>query len=169
MQILQAGSHQLLAFEFDNNTLRQLAGEAGVEVDVQEGGRSLVVQVSAPTRESPFLLFDAADPANTGWFSRCHFYVDGRTGNVMQTPFTIAHQFDPNGRPLGRGLVLQIRKELPHHFRMPGRPAVNEKLIYTVFYNFLNALCEVGVGVCGTGSIRPLAGRSGAGRAQENS
>jgi hypothetical protein len=166
MQILQAGNHQLVALEYDNDTLRQIAGEAGLEIDVQEKGRSVVMHLSAPAREGPFLLFDAGDASNTGWFSRCHFYVDGRTGSVMQTPFTIAHQYDPAGRPLGRELILQMRKELPPHFRMPGRQALNEKQIYTVLYNFLNAICEVGVGVCGTGSIRPLAGRSAGGEAR---
>jgi len=159
MQIIQAGEHRLVSLEYDGETLRQIATESGLQCTVEETERAFLVNLNAPDREGPFLLFDAADPANTGWFSRCHFYVDARSGAVLQTPFTLAHRWDPHGRPLGRELAVQIRKELPDHFRLPGRQAVNEKMIYTVFYNLINALCEVGVGVCGTGAVRALAGR----------
>ena len=160
MQILQAGEHQLVSLEIDADTVRQIITEAGLTGTVQDSERMLLVELNAPDRDGPLLMFDAADPANTGWFSRCHFYVDGRTGAVLQTPFTVAHRYDSQGRPLPRELALQIRKELPAHFRLPGRQAVSEKVLYTVLYNFIHALVEIGVGVCGVGSVRPLAGRA---------
>ena len=43
---------------------------------------------------------------------------------------------------------------------MPGRQPVNEQVIYTVFYNLLNALLNTGVGVCGGPTVKPLAGRT---------
>jgi hypothetical protein len=43
---------------------------------------------------------------------------------------------------------------------MPNKAAVTEQLIYSVLYNFLNALLNVGVGVCGGTAIRSLAGRT---------
>jgi hypothetical protein len=159
MQLIQAGKHQLVSLEFDPETLRQSAQETGFEIGIDDQPRVTNVNLRARDRDTPLLLFDASDPANTGWFSRCMFYVDGRTGAVLQTPFIIANQFDLQGRPNPKALSLQILKELPQHFRLPGRQPLAEKAIYAVLYNFLNALQQVGVGVCGVGSVRPLAGR----------
>lgn len=159
MQIVQAGPHQLIALELDPDSVRQVVSEAGMECEISDSSRSLMIELNAPEREGPLLLFDASDPANTGWFSRCQFYVDGKTGAVMQTPFTVANQKEPNGRIAPRALLLQIRKELPNHFKLPGRQPVSERVVYSVLFNFLQALLEVGVGLCGPGVVKPLAGR----------
>jgi hypothetical protein len=37
---------------------------------------------------------------------------------------------------------------------------VTEQMVYNVLYNFLNALMNTGVGVCGGKVVRPLAGRT---------
>jgi hypothetical protein len=55
---------------------------------------------------------------------------------------------------------LQIAKELPESFRLPGKQPVNEQLVYAVFHNLLNALLNIGVGVCGGSAVKPLAGRT---------
>ncbi|MDR3717351.1 MAG: hypothetical protein P4K98_01015 [Bryobacteraceae bacterium] len=159
MQLIQAGKHQLVALEFDQELLRQGAQETGFEIEIDDQPRVTNVTLRARERDTPLLLFDASDPANTGWFSRCMFYVDGRTGAVLQTPFIIANYIDPQGRLSTKALSLQILKELPQHFRLPGRQPLAEKAIYAVLFNFLNALQKVGVGVCGIGSVRALAGR----------
>ena len=159
MQLIQAGKHQLVSLEFDQELLRQGAKETGFEIEIDDQARVTNVTLRARDRENPLLLFDASDPANTGWFSRCMFYVDGRTGAVLQTPFIVANQFDAHGRLNTKALSLQILKELPHHFRLPGRQPLAEKAIYSVLFNFLNALQQIGVGVCGTGAVRALAGR----------
>ena len=106
------------------------------------------------------LLFDAADPSNLGWFSRCQFYVDGRSGSVMQTPITLANRRDRGGRVYPNSVRLSIAKELPASFRLPGKQALNEQVFYHLFLNFLRALIENGVAVCGGGSVQPLAGRT---------
>ena len=62
-------------------------------------------------RQSPLLLFDAADPANLGWFSRCQFYVDGASGAVLQTPIQLANQRDRAGHALPYAVRLQINKD----------------------------------------------------------
>jgi hypothetical protein len=139
--------------------IRQAAQESGFDVDFVDQPRTLQIALRAREREGPLLLFDASEAANMGWFSRCSFYVDGRSGAVLQTPFVIANVNDPSGRPNPRALTVQIVKELPAHFRLPGRQPLQEKTIYSVLFNFLVALQKVGVGVCGIGSIRPLAGR----------
>ena len=108
----------------------------------------------------PLLLFDAADPGNLGWFSRCQFYVDGKSGSVLQTPLSLANQRDREGHVLSHAVRLQITKELPNTFRMPGRQPINEQVIYMVLMNLLNALLNTGVGVCGGPTVKPLAGRS---------
>jgi len=55
---------------------------------------------------------------------------------------------------------LQINKELPANFRLPNKVPVTEQMVYNVLYNFLNALMNIGVGVCGGKVVRPLAGRT---------
>ena len=104
--------------------------------------------------------FDAADPGNLGWFSRCQFYVDGRTGAVLQTPICVANQRDRSGRALPHAIRIQITKELPTSFRLPGKQPVTEQMVYAVLYNLLNALMNTGVGVCGGAVVKPLAGRT---------
>jgi hypothetical protein len=118
------------------------------------------IDLSALERQAPLLLFDAADPGNLGWFSRCQFYVDGKNGAILQTPLSIANVADRSGRLLPHAVKLQITKELPGSFRMPGRQPISEQVVYAVFFNLLNALLNTGVGVCGGPTVRPLAGRS---------
>jgi hypothetical protein len=159
MQLLTAGTHQLVLLEFDPDTVRQGAEETGFACSVDDRDRSVLLTLNAPSREGPLLLFDASDPANTGWFSRCQFYVDALSGAVLQTPFSVANRVDSRGRLMPKAILVQIRKELPAHFRLPGRQPVSEKMVYSVLLNFLTALQKTGVGVCGAGPFRPLAGR----------
>lgn len=160
MQVLQAGQHKLLLLELDPEFITNIAKQAGFEFKVDDGSRSLTMELSAPDRRAPLLLFDAADPGNLGWFSRCQFYVDGQTGNVLQTPISVANQKDRSGHTIPNALRIKIAKEIPASFRMPGKQAVNEQMIYAVLYNLLNALLNVGVGVCGGRVVKPLAGRT---------
>ena len=160
MQVLQAGDHRLILLELDLDAVADLARQVGFEVEMNEDGRQVTLDLSAIDRPAPLLLFDAADPANLGWFSRCHFYVDGVTGNILQTPLRLANQRDGAGRLISTAVRVQITKELPETFRMPGKQPVTEQMVYAVLFNFLNALVNVGVGVCGAGGIRPLAGRA---------
>jgi hypothetical protein len=159
MQIVQAGERQLVLMEFDADMLRQGALETGFDCEVEDQSRGITLILDAPGREGPLLLFDAADPSNTGWFSRCTYYVDGVTGLVLQTPFLLANRRRPNGSIDPRSIALQVRKELPVTFRFPARQPVNEKSVYAVLFGFLKALQETGVGVCGAKVIQPLAGR----------
>lgn len=159
MQVLQAGESQMVLLELDCDLLRQGAEEAGFACVVMDAARVTTLELTALEREGPLLIFDAADPANAGWFSRCQFYIDGLSGMVMQTPFVVANMRDGGGRPHARSFKLQIRKELPLHFRLPGRQAVNEKVVYGVLSSFLAAVRKVGVGLCGAGLVQPLAGK----------
>lgn len=164
MQVLEAGTHKYLLLELDHEFVANIAREAGFQYRIEDRQRALAVDLTAAERETPLLLFDAADPANLGWFSRCQFYVDGGTGSVLQTPLWLANQRDRNGHPVSNAIRLQIPKELPGIFRMPGRQPVTEQLVYAVFFNFLNALTNTGVAVCGGPVIKPLAGRIEAAR-----
>lgn len=160
MQVLQAGRHKLMLLELESELIGNIARQAGFEFRLEDQERRVVLELSAEGRQAPLLLFDASDPGNLGWFSRCQFYVDGTSGVVLQTPITVANQRDRSGRALPHALRLQIAKELPATFRMPNKAAVTEQLIYSVLYNFLNALLNVGVGVCGGSAIKSLAGRT---------
>jgi hypothetical protein len=160
MQVLQAGAHKLLLLELDQDFVTNIIKQAGFEFKMDESARSLTLDLVATGRQGPLLLFDAADPGNLGWFSRCQFYVDGRTGAVLQTPITVANQKDRTGRVLPNAVRLKIAKEIPPSFRMPGKQPVNEQMVYAVLYNLLNALMSVGVGVCGGSVVKPLAGRT---------
>src|SRR5713226_954049 len=112
MQVLQAGPHKLLLLELDREFIENIARQSGFEFRFEEEDRRVVLDLNAEGRQAPLLLFDAADPANLGWFSRCQFYVDGTSGAVMQTPMSLANQVDRSGKPLSQALRLTISKEL---------------------------------------------------------
>src|SRR5215471_16230092 len=128
MQVLQAGEHKFIFLELDAETITTVARQAGFEIKIKDGTRTLAAELTAAAgRQSPLLLFDAADPANLGWFSRCQFYVDGRSGAVMQTPITLANKRDRGGKAHRNSVRLGISKEIPEGFRLPGRQAVTEQ------------------------------------------
>src|ERR1700722_3609046 len=160
MQVLQAGPHKLLLLELDREFIENIARQAGFEFRFEEESRRVLLDLNAESRQAPLLLFDAADPANLGWFSRCQFYVDGTSGAILQTPMSLANQKDRSGRTLPDAVRVQISKELPESFRMPGKQPVTEQMVYAVLYNLLNALLNTGVGVCGGPIVKPLAGRT---------
>jgi hypothetical protein len=160
MQVLQAGVHKLIYLELQTEMVASIARQAGFETKARDMARTIQLDLSTPSRQGPLLLFDAADPANLGWFSRCQFYVDGRNGCVMQTPMTLANRRDRGGRASSNSVRLSIAKELPASFRLPGKQPVNEQVFYHLFLNFLRALIETGVAVCGGGSVQALAGRT---------
>ena len=160
MQVLQAGPHKLIYLELQAEMVANIARQAGFETRAKDSQRSIQIDLTAPGRQAPLLLFDAADPANLGWFSRCQFYVDGKTGAVLQTPISLGNQKDRSGHTLPHSIRLQIAKELPASFRLPGKQPVTEQMIYAVLYNLLNALLNTGVGVCGGAIVKPLAGRT---------
>ena len=160
MQVLEAGNNKYLLLELDAESIGNIARQAGFQVKVDDQQRVVSLDLAATDRHAPLLLFDAADPGNLGWFSRCQFYVDGKSGSVLQTPLFLANQRDKNGRALPHAVRVQIAKELPGTFRMPGRQPVTEQVVYMVLVNLLNALLKTGVGVCGGPTVKPLAGRT---------
>ena len=160
MQVLQAGQHKFIYLELQPEMVASIARQAGFETKVKDSRRTIHLDLSTPVGEGPLLLFDAADPANLGWFSRCQFYVDGRTGSIMQTPMTLGNKRDRGGKAQPHAVRLSICKELPATFRLPGNQPLTEQVFYHLFLNFLNALMKNGVAVCGAGSIQPLAGRT---------
>ena len=161
MQVLQAGPHKLLLLELDREFIENIARQVGFEFRFEEQTRRVLLDLNTEGRQAPLLLFNAADPANLGWFSRCQFYVDGASGSVLQTPIHVANQRDRSGRALPNSIRLQIDKELPASFRLPNKAPVTEQTVYQVLYNFLTALLNTGVGVCGGTVVQPLAGRTG--------
>jgi hypothetical protein len=158
MQVLKAGENKLLLLELDTEFIENIARQAGFEFRLDDQSRRVVLDLNAQGRQAPLLLFDAADPANLGWFSRCQFYVDGASGAVLQTPIQLANQRDRTGHTLPNAIRLQINKELPASFRLPNKAPVSEQMVYSVLYNFLNALLNT---VCGGSVVKPLAGRTG--------
>jgi hypothetical protein len=161
MQVLQAGQHKFIFLELDNEIITNVAKQAGFEIRIRDSARSVSAELTALGRQAPLLLFDAAEPSNLGWFSRCQFYVDGRTGAVMQTPLALANQLDRSGKPHSHAIRLTITKELPASYRLPGKQPLTEQVIYALLYNFLNALTKSGgVAVCGGAVVKPLTGRT---------
>src|ERR671927_1916826 len=112
MQVLDAGSHKYLLLELDPEFIGNIARQAGFQFKIDDQRRVLSLDLAATDRQAPLLLFDAADPGNLGWFSRCQFYVDGRTGGVLQTPITVANQRDRSGHVLPNALRVQVAKEI---------------------------------------------------------
>src|SRR5690348_16875373 len=147
MQVLQAGQHKLIYLELQPEMVNNIAKQAGFDTRTKDGPRSIQLDLTAPSRQAPLLLFDAADPGNLGWFSRCQFYVDGRSGAVMQTPITLANKRDRGGRAQRNSVRLSISKELPADFRLPGKQPLTEQVFYHLLMTFLQALMVSGVAV----------------------
>jgi hypothetical protein len=160
MQVLEAGQNKYLLLELDPEIVANLVRQAGFDFKMDDQARVMSLDLVISDRPAPLLLFDAADPGNLGWFSRCQFYVDGKTGAVLQTPLSLANQRERGGRVIPNAVRVQIAKELPGSFRMPGRQPVTEQVVYAVLFNLLQALQNTGVGVCGGPTVRPLAGRT---------
>jgi hypothetical protein len=160
MQVLQAGPHKLIYLELQPELVAKIARDAGFDTRTKDSPRIIQLDLSTPAGQSPILLFDAADPANLGWFSRCQFHVDGRSGVVLQTPITLANRRDRSGHAHRNSVRLAIAKELPATFRLPGKQPLTEQVFYALFFNFLTALTKNGVAVCGGGVVQPLAGRT---------
>jgi hypothetical protein len=157
---LQAGQHKLILLELDPEQVANAARQAGFETKLKDSERHITLELTAEGRQAPLLLFDAADPANLGWFSRCQFYVDGRSGGVMQTPISLANKRDRGGKAQPNSVRVHISKELPASFRLPGKQPLTEDALYRLLYNFLNALMKTGVAVCGGNAVQALAGRT---------
>src|ERR1700733_8549316 len=117
MQVLLAGGHKFLLLELDPDFVANIAKQAGFEYRIEESLGSMNQHLSVVYRPTSLLLFDAADPGNLGVLSRCQFYVDGKTGAVLQTPMSLANQKDRAGRMLPGSVRVQITKELPASFR----------------------------------------------------
>jgi hypothetical protein len=160
MQVLQAGQHKLIYLELQAQMVAKIARDAGFETRAKDGPRAIQLDLTAPGRQAPLLLFDAADPANLGWFSRCQFYIDGRTGAVMQTPLAVANKRDRGGHIQRNSVRIAISKELPASFRLPGKQPLTEQSFYALLFTFLTALMKHGVAVCGAGVVEPVAGRT---------
>jgi hypothetical protein len=160
MQVLHAGQHKLIFLELEGELVSNIAKQAGFESKLKDSSRTMSLELTANGRQAPLLLFDAADPANLGWFSRCTFYVDGRSGSVMQTPITVGNKRDRGGRAQHNSVRLTIAKELPASFHLPGNQPINEQVFYHLLSKFLEALTKNGVAVCGGGVVQPLAGRT---------
>jgi hypothetical protein len=160
MQVLQAGQHKLIFLELEMDQVATIAKQAGFEAKLKDTPRAITLDLTASGRQAPLLLFDAADPANLGWFSRCQFYVDGRTGSVMQTPISLANKRDRVGKAQSNSVRVNISKELPASFRLPGKQPLTEQVLYTLLFKFLDALMKTGVAVCGGNAVQALAGRT---------
>ena len=160
MQVLQAGSHKFIYLELQPEMVTSIARQAGFDTRAKDTARVLQVDLAARDRQSPLLIFDAADPGNLGWFSRCQFYVEGRTGAVMQTPISLANKQDRSGKVQRHAVRISIAKELPASFRLPGKQPLTEQLFYHLLFNFLQALTQTGVALCGNGVVQALAGRT---------
>ena len=68
MQVLQAGQHKFIYLELQPEMVASIARQAGFETKAKDSQRTIHLDLSAPVRQGPLLLFDAADPANLGWF-----------------------------------------------------------------------------------------------------
>lgn len=154
-----AGDHRLVLLEYDLEMLASVARASDFQVEIQETSRAVTLDLWAEQRSEPLLFFDAADPANLGWFSRCQFYVDGANGVVLQTPISVGNKRDRTGNLLPDAVRLRLSKEVPADFRLPGQQQIQENVIYELLFNFLKAVMSVGVGVCGGPVFRPLSGR----------
>jgi len=159
MQLLQAGPHRLVLLEYDLEAIAAVAAQNDFQVEINETPRAIILDIWTEKRKVPLLLFDAAEPANLGWFSRCQFYIDGANGNVLQTPISVGNKRDRSGNLQPDALRVRLAKEVPASFRLPGKQPVSEQVIYGLLSKLLEAFQQQGVAVCGGPVFQPLSGR----------
>ena len=68
MQVLQAGQHKFILLELDTEIVTNVAKQAGFDIKIRDGSRSLSMELTAASRQGPLLLFEAADPAVFTWY-----------------------------------------------------------------------------------------------------
>jgi hypothetical protein len=68
MQVLEAGAYKYLLLELDPEFVANIARQAGFEFKIDNGKRTLSLDLLASDRQAPLLLFDAADQATWGGF-----------------------------------------------------------------------------------------------------
>jgi hypothetical protein len=78
----------------------------------------------------------------------------------MQTPISLANKKDRSGKNQSNAVRIRISKELPASFRLPGKQPLTEPVFYALLQNFLHALMQTGVAVCGGMVVQPLTGRT---------
>ncbi len=157
MRYVQAGEQRLVVLDPDYQTLHQLAQQAGYSCQITKHSRRVLLEVQMLEANGPLLLFDASEPANLGWFSRCQFYVDSISGVVLQTPLVISNC--KKGDDIDRErLRISMATELPVGFRLPGKRVLSEQVVYAMLYNLLGALRTTGVALCGRSGLEPLTG-----------
>ena len=120
MQVLQAGSHKLIYLELQPEMIANIARQAGFETRAKDGPRTIQLDLKRPRTAGSLAAVRCRRSGQPGWFSRCQFYVDGRTGGVMQTPLTLANT-RPRRATQRNSVRLCIAKELPVSFRLPGK------------------------------------------------
>ncbi len=124
MQVLEAGSNKYLLLELDPESIGNIARQAGFEFqDRRPAARVVARLVGDRPAGAACCCSMPRIPGNLGWFSRCQFYVDGKSGSVLQTPLSLANQRDRTGRTLPHAVRLQIAKELPGHVSHAGPPS----------------------------------------------
>ena len=160
MQVLLAGDHKFLLLELDPDFVANIAKQAGFEYKIEDTKRSLCLDLLAADRQAPLLLFDAADPGQSGLVlalpvlcrrtirlraANSHF---GRQSEGSLRPHSAAFHPAPDRQGTAR-LVSSSRQtagERADGLRRSPQPA--------------ECAFEYGVGVCGGPAVKPLAGRT---------
>ena len=78
MQVLEAGAYKYLLLELDPEFVANIARQAGFEFKLEDGKRTLGLDLLASDRQAPLLLFDAADPETSAGSPAASFtWTDG--------------------------------------------------------------------------------------------
>ena len=66
MQVLNAGLHKLLLLELDTDFISNIAKQAGFEFKLEEGPRSLMLDLTAPDRQVPLTAVRCCGSGQSG-------------------------------------------------------------------------------------------------------
>ena len=144
------GPHKLLLLELDREFIENIARQAGFEFRFEEESRRVLLDLNAETRQAPAAAVRrrrSPAPTSVGFRAASSMWM-ALAAPVLQTPIQLASQRDRSGRALPYSVRLQINKELPASFRLPNKAPVTEQTVYSVLFNFLNALLNTGVPEC---------------------
>ena len=133
MQVFNAGQHKLLLLELDTEFISNIAKQAGFEFKLEEGAAKLDARTHRP-RQAGSAAAVRCGRSRQPWLVLA-MPILRRRKHRRRPPD--AHLASPTKR-IGAGgrcptvIRLQIAKEIPANFRLPGKQPVNEQMLYAV-------------------------------------
>ena len=154
MQVLQAGPHKLLLLETDREFMSEkVARQAGFEFRYEEESRRVLLDLNAETPPKPPCCCSTPPipPTSAGFRAASSMWMALAARCCETHPSSSPTSATAAAVRCPTTIRLQIQQGAAGESfrRSPTRRPSPSETVYSVLFNFLNALLNTGVGVCG--------------------